>query len=329
MLAAFLWPVVAAADHAVASTTVDADDHAVAAPPVAAASVSTVAASVPAHAPATWIAARDGTPFRVRFEPGHRLFVGVAVHADAGEAGRDFAAAVNMGLSLRAPIPDGDWDLYWKRDHDIAHLFVRPTSTGAPRIQGRLYRGTFIRRSRSGALTIPTTPPLRLGVPFDIGLRIELGRLDGVAWPARGDAGLVVGVVRGDVLGDFWRSSQPGRWIALGVGARYGVGIARDPAGTLNLDHQIAPMTALTLAARTESTNGLFVASIDIEAVHRWSSTRGWEQTARAEIETEIIPLAINDRPVSLFARAGAGMGGGVDADLRALVGLRIVAPLR
>ena len=138
--------------------------------------------------PPTWIATKDGLPFRVRFDPDHRLFVGVFADLRSRDGGGTPTPGVEMGLLLRSPTPDADWEVFWKRQHEIAHLAFRPAGAGAPGIavEGRLYRGTFIRQSRNGSLTIPTAPPIRFPVPFDIGVLIELGRLDGVAWPQPG-----------------------------------------------------------------------------------------------------------------------------------------------
>lgn len=282
--------------------------------------------------PPTWIATKDGLPFRVRFDTDHRLFVGVFANLRSRDGGGTPTPGFEMGLLLRSPTPDADWEVFWKRQHEIAHLAFRPTGAGTPGIavEGRLYRGTFIRQSPNGSLTIPTAPPIRFPVPFDIGVLIELGRLDGVAWPQPAGPGLVAGVVRGDVLADFWRSHKHGRWLAVGVGARYDLALDRDAAGALRQDHRVAPMTALTVTAHTRSTDGLRAGFIDAGGAYRWSSVRGWEQDWRAEAEAEIIPLAINDRPLSLFVHASAEVGGGTDgADLRTLVGVRFAAPLR
>ena len=83
-----------------------------------------------------WIATRDGRPFRVRFDPGHRLFVAVLADARGRGTGVDLGLAFGLGLSLRAPRPDGDWAVFWKRDHEIAHLTIRPGVTGAPTFRG-------------------------------------------------------------------------------------------------------------------------------------------------------------------------------------------------
>ena len=281
--------------------------------------------------PPAWITTKNGAPFRVRFDPSHRLFVGAFADLRTRDGGGMPAPGLELGLFLRST-PDTDWEVFWKSQHEIAHLAFRSASGGAPGItvDGRLYRGTFIRQSRNGSLTIPTTPPIRFPVPFDIGVLIELGRLDGVAWPEPGGRGLVAGVVRGDVLADFWRSRRPGRWLAVGVGARYDLGLERDPAGALREDHRIAPMTALTIAAHTRTRDGLFAGFVDADGAYRWSSVRGWEPSLRAEAEAEITWLAINDRPLSMFVHTSAETGGDTTRpDLRALLGIRFAAPLR
>jgi hypothetical protein len=151
-----------------------------------------------------------------------------------------------------------------------------------------------------------------------------------VAFPPPGGPLLEVGAVRGEVLADFLKSPRPGRWITLGLGGRYDLGLGRDPDGALVSDHQVAPMTALAAAARTESEDGLLVAAARIEGLHRWSSVRGWEQALRAEGEIEVVPLAVNDRPLSLVLYTAADAGGGrKGVALSALLGVRIAEPLR
>jgi hypothetical protein len=271
-----------------------------------------------APAPPVWITGADGVPYRVRFDPGQRLILG------AGTDG--VAPVVDLALRLRSPQPAPGWDVRWKRDHELLQVRV-----GRERLDGALYRGHFLRQSREGTLTLPLSPPVALALPFDVGLRTEVGQLAGrLGIPRPGRPRLQVGVVHGEALADFWRSPRPGRWLALGAGAGYDVGLARGATGALTPDHLVTPMTALSLAVHGEQRDGLLAGGLRGEAAHRWSSIRGWEPSWRAEADAETTPLAVNDRPLSVFALAAVeGAGGSPAPEARLFVGLRLSEPLR
>jgi hypothetical protein len=280
------------------------------------------AAEEAAAAPPIWITGADGVRYRVRFDPGQRLVVGAGAYSTAAGT----APALELGLRLRSQPPAPGWNVYWKRDHELVQLRLAPA-----RIDGALYRGLFLRKSREGTLTLPLSPPVALPLPFDVGLRTELGQLEGpLAIPGPGAPRLRAGVVHGEVLADFWRSPQHGRWLAAGVGARYDVGLGRDAAGALAPDHLVTPMTALSLAVHGEQQDGLLAGGLRAEGAYRWSIVRGWEQTFRAEAEGEATLLAINDRPVSLYAAGVVERAGGLPApEVRFFVGVRVSEPLR
>jgi hypothetical protein len=89
-------------------------------------------------------------------------------------------------------------------------------------------------------------------------------------------------------------------------------------------------MSALSLAAHGQRADGLLAGGARVEAAQRWSSARGWERAYRLEGEVEAIPIALNDRPVSIFAAGAADAGGGLARpDLRFVVGVRVAEPLR
>jgi hypothetical protein len=216
--------------------------------------------------------------------------------------------------------------VYWKRDHELLQVRLAPA-----RIDGALYRGLYLRHSREGTLTLPLSPPIALPLPFDIGLRTEVGQLAGPLWiPSAGAPRLRVGVVHGDALADFWRSPQHGRWLAAGVGARYDVNLGRDAAGALAPDHLVAPMTALAVSMHGEQRDGLLAGGLRAEAAYRRSSVRGWEPSWRADADGEATPVAINDRPLSVYAAAFVeGAGALPRPEAQVFVGLRLSEPLR
>ena len=279
-----------------------------------------------------WITDENGHRFRVRFDPGERLIVATGVETSASDLGAP-GFAVEVGLLLRDDRPAPGWDVHWKRNHEIVHLRLRPAAgTGGAAVDGALYRGIFLRQSREGTLTLPVSPPVALSLPFDVGVLVEVGHVHGALWPQAGDAshGAVdAGVFHGEVLADFWRSRQPGCWLTLGVGGRYEVGLRRDEAGALLRDHRVSPMSTLALAFHGERADGLAAGGVRAEAGHRWSSVRGWERATRVDADVEVTPLAVNDRPLALFAIATADTGPDLPRpELRVMAGVRISQPL-
>jgi hypothetical protein len=285
-------------------------------------------------APPIWITDAHGQRFRVRFDPGERLILGAGAETIAGDLGGLRAApgfAVEMGLLLRGERPAPGWDVQWKRNHELAHFRLHPMAgTGGAAVDGALYRGIFLRQSREGTLTLPMTPPVALPLPFDIGVLAEIGHVHGALAPEAGGPPTDVGIFHGEVLADFWRSRQPGRWFTVGVGGRYEVGLSRDAAGELARDHRVSPMSTLAVALHSERADGLAAGGLRAEASHRWSSARGWERAYRVDADAEVTPLAANDRPVALFAIASAQSSPDLPRpELRVLAGLRFSQPLR
>jgi len=288
----------------------------------------------PAEPPPVWITNAAGERFRVRFDPGERLILAAGVETVAGDVGGLAASpgfAVECGLLLRGERPAPGWDVYCKRNHEIARLRLHPAAgAGGAAVDGALYRGIFLRQSREGTRTRPMTPPLALSLPFDIGVLVEVGHLHGALWPEAGGPPVDAGIFHGEVLADFWRSRQPGRWLTIGVGGRYEVGMQRDPAEALHLDHRVSPMTTVAVALHSERADGLAAAGLRAEASHRWSSIRGWERAYRVDADAELTPLAANDQPVALFAVATADTAPDLPRpELRVMAGVRFSHPLR
>src|SRR5205823_1115415 len=105
--------------------------------------------------PPVWIARPDGRRLRVRFDPGQRLIVGAGADRARGGA----APALELGLRLRANSPLPDRDVHWNRDHELLQIRLAPA-----RIDGALYRGLYLRWSREGTLTLPSSPPVALSL---------------------------------------------------------------------------------------------------------------------------------------------------------------------
>jgi len=290
-------------------------------------------ADVAGEAPPVWIVGADGGRFRVRFDPGERLILAAGAEARAGELSaldRTPGFAVEIGLLLRGERPAPGWDVHWKRNHELVHLRLHPTGGAAgAALEGALYRGVFLRQSREGTLTLPLTPPIALSLPFDVGVLVEVGHLHGALSPEAGGPPLDAGVFHGEVLADFWRSRQPGRWFTLGLGGRYEVGLQRDGAGALAIDHRVSPMTTVAVALHGERADGLAAGGVRAEASHRWSSARGWERAYRVDADAEWTPLAANDRPIALFALVTGDTAPDLPRpELRVMAGVRFSQPL-
>jgi hypothetical protein len=270
-----------------------------------------------------WVVDAQGRRFRALFDPGHRLFAG------AGALGG--AVAAEVGLALRAPPPAPTDEVFWKRDHRVAQLRLRRESDH-PSVEGTLYHGIYLRHSREGALTIPTTPPLRLTLPFDVGVRVELGRIaGGLPVSSTGDA-LEAGLIRGEALADLLRSERPGRWLAVGAVGYYEVRVERREPAALWRDHRVMPLTGACASLRGESARGLVSGELRGEWGRAWSSQRGWQPALQLQAEVEVTPLALNDLPLSVVV-SGAVERGAHTPDgsprFRTFAGLRLGAPLR
>jgi hypothetical protein len=281
--------------------------------------------------PPVWITDAQGRRFRVRFDPGERLFAGAGALGLAATGSARFEASAEIGLSLRAAPPPPEAPVFWKRDHELGHLRLRRGDEGVA-LDGRLYQAILLRHSREGSLTIPTTPPLRLTLPFDVGVRVELGRLSGTIPLSAAGTALEAGVVRGEALADFLRSEHPGRWLAVGAVGYYDVRLQRGTAGPLDRDHRVMPLTAGCFWLHGESARGLVNGGVHAEWGRAWSSQRGWGQALRVEAEVEVTPVAVNDLPVSLVLSAMMESGRNTpddEARFRTFAGVRLGAPLQ
>jgi len=280
--------------------------------------------------PPVWLTDAQGRRFRVRFDPGERLFAGAGALGVAAGGSPRFEPAVEVCLALRAPPPPVDAEVFWKRDHQLAHLRLRRGGDGLA-VDGALYHGVLLRHSREGSLTIPTSPPLRLTLPFDVGVKVELGRLAGSFPLASTGAALEAGVVRGEALADFLRSEHPGRWLAVGAVGYYDVRLERQAQGSLGRDHRVMPLTAGCVWLHGESARGLVTGGVRAELGRAWSSQRGWGQAFRAEGEVEVTPVAVNDLPLSLVLAAMVEAGHHTpdgNARFRTFAGVRLGAPI-
>lgn len=241
----------------------------------------------------------DGPPSATCFDPGHRLYL---------SGGTD---GLGWGIQLRNLGRTDEPDTTWRSEHGL----LRGSTTGS-RYRGALYEGRFMRHSRQGYLLLPGSPPRRLSVPFDVGLETAVARVSGL----NHDPLARVNVVRGALLADFSRSDSFRYRAAIGPVARWD--IVADRTKKAATEQAIAPFTVGYASFYLESKNGLTLASLSGEAGYATiAASRLWRRQLAAEISFERVLVALNDRPLSLYALGRYEQPGD---GLRAEVGVRL-----
>lgn len=259
-----------------------------------------------------------GHRYRVRFDPASRFTLtgaGTVIHD--GEGGALFAFEAGLFCSYRriSSFGTGEGKVTWQVDHvfpsGTVRPFVRP-ARGVPSLDATLYRVTLLRHSEDPSIVLPFSPPLTVGFPFDVGLDIELGHVAvpvvAVALPGfeSKEPWLHLSVVRSSFTLDPWRSGQPGRSLALGVGVRYDVDIYGAPTlGKPRYIHRVAPLTSGSVRFRYQTDDGLLALDTFAEAAPHWTSENRWSFLANASVRLDRTLIAINDRPIGAFAEVG------------------------
>jgi hypothetical protein len=242
-----------------------------------------------------------GRRLRVRFDPGRRLRLGVA-HAPAIE-GDDFDAQrwqLDGGLAWRHVVDFEDEGIRWKLEHQVLDSAVAFAGDGTT-IDGELYALRFLRWSDDGSITLPTTPPRRIGFPFGIGFEAGVGRVDlqrGDGW--RGE----IGVARGALLLDLLPRREHGGFLTIGVGPRYDLRLAANDAatGAQRAEHLVAPFSQPELTWRQESSDGHHAFEAAARGGYVWTSSAAAGAQVATYARYEVLALAVNDMPVTLGA---------------------------
>ncbi|HEY5933515.1 MAG TPA: hypothetical protein VIU61_02710 [Kofleriaceae bacterium] len=244
----------------------------------------TLGVTRPAHAEVCTGITRSGGRFATCFDLGNRASL------TAGSNG------VGLGVDLRHVIRFVDEpDLIWKLEHtlvDAHHAGYEDRFTGV------LYRGRFMRHARDGHLVIPLGTPKKIFLPFDIGASTDVGTL---TWRP-GDPTLTLGLVKVAALVDLARSRGFRRRLAFGAVARWDMTMEREPLKIT--DHIVAPFSMAIMNLRAESSNGLYVGDVRVEAGTAWRNSIGWKPEAQLEATVERIVLAVNDRPIAMMLGA-------------------------
>jgi hypothetical protein len=237
-----------------------------------------------------------GRPFRTCFDPGRGL------ELYTGGSARSLGGGLDAGLGLRLR---GERDSKSKAGTSwlLAHRLLAFDARWAPaerHLGLTAYEGIARRHVDEGSLLLPTTPPIRLPFPFDLGL---YGRAAQYERRVEDGPGWTLETARLAVLLDPLRSSS-GRF-HLGFGPSLAHLLRHDGS---ELHHELTPLTALQVVVSAESEDGLWV--------FRASGHAGWTFDpgafpsgatfrARGELMLERVLVALNDQPVSLQLKAG------------------------
>jgi hypothetical protein len=254
--------------------------------------------------------------FAVCFDPGNRLEISLGGAGGAREpfagGALDLAAAVRWRRDVRTRAGA----LEWLADQTLGEARVLLTGPDgeARAVEGLAWRGTFVRRRSSPFVLVPGPRPLRLPFPFDVGLRVEVG---GVSWDAARSGDYRLAPIRSALLLDLARHGRLRR-LAFGPEVSWGVRI-REGEETI---HEIVPFTAGVLDLRAESGDGLHAVALTFRGGSALALPGGGEGFLEGSLTLERVVLAVNDRPIALYA-SGAVRGGASGRGVEGSVGLR------
>jgi hypothetical protein len=287
---------------------------------VAAACLLTSLTTSPVGAQEGYQTSPEGRSFRVRFDPESRIRLGFGDALGLGGA-RDGAVAqapeVTAGVAYRQieSAGVGKDRIVWQVDHRFVSGWIHPlrrASQRLPAFDATLYAVTALRHDELPSIVLPSSPPVSVPFPFDVGFEAQLGQVDvpeRLPVAAADGARLPVvhiGVMHAAMILDPWRSGAVGRSFEIAFGARYDI----DTYGAPSLQeprvlHRIAPMTATSLRFRTQTDDGLLLVDCRGEAVPHWTSESIWKVAAAGSARLERIVLAVNDEPIAAVLEGG------------------------
>jgi hypothetical protein len=242
---------------------------------------------------------RHGT-FAICFDLGNRL------RLDASTAG------IGGAIELRHRVVI-DRDVSWRIEHQMAEVEV---ALDSGQLGGALYRGRYLRHARDGHVVLPLGLPRKVFLPFDLGAEAEVGHL---RWLDADHVELVV--IRSAALFELSRADDFGHRAALALVSRWN--LLADPHDRAISEHQVAPFSLAAFDLYGESRSGLTRAGLHVEGGALWSTTDHWRRALGGDAIVERVIVALNDRPLSLFATARYDL----DDGLSAVAGVRF-APL-
>jgi hypothetical protein len=254
-----------------------------------------------------WQTSPEGHRFRVGFDPGSRVWIGAAGSVARGTtslATGGLEISAGIGIRNRSSTGEGKDRVSWENDHRILPGWVRPVPgpDGLPAYDAALYTVSMRRHDLSPSVVVPTSPPVGIPFPFDVGLEADVGRFTSLVYPGLETAR--IGVARGAFLLDPWRNGSPGHGLAFGVGARYDIDT---PIGGSHgpVIHRIAPMTAAAVRFRYQTPDGITVVDLRADAVPHYSSEGTWRFLALSSLHVERALIALNDQPIAAVLDGG------------------------
>ncbi len=309
---------------------------------IAAATLSTSLSSSPVQAQEGYQTSPEGHVFRVRFDPESRIRLGFGDALGLGGA-RDGAASqapeVTGGIAYRqiAARGEGREKIVWQIDHRFVSGWIHPFRRASQPLRAfdaAVYTVTALRHDELPSIVLPSSPPVSLAFPFDVGFEAQLGQASvPERLPVASASGARVPVVRVGVMHaamilDPWRSGVVGRSFEIGVGARYDIDMYGAPSlQAPKVLHRVAPMTAASLRLRTQSGDGLWLGDCRGEVVPHWTSEGIWRVAGSAAARVERIVLALNDAPIAAVLEGGYRLSPrtrdvGLTHDVRVSLGL-------
>ncbi|GEM_PF-2894666 len=248
-----------------------------------------------------------GRRMRVAFDPGNRFRVHAGWH---GSVGRDFAEvenALELGFGVQlASECEGHEAQCWKLSHDVLETQVRPGGAGGRHVAltSTLIRGRYVRFARHPSVTLPTSPPLTLPIPFHIGGQFSVGGAQ--LFPQLDASNVSLEVFRGDLLLEFLRRPTRHRSLILGIGFRYVLDLAGD-GSSVRTGHTLAPFTAMSAEFHMESGDGLNLLEISADFAPMWRDMGGWQNWYSVGLQLERVVAAVNDLPIRGFVAGRYG----------------------
>ena len=256
----------------------------------------------------------DTSTFRVEFDPGNRLRVGLGVSSETlrrGEAESAFFFGYQHSRR-RGEFDEGD---FWKLATTLVDGRLRWCAGRAPQLEAVAVEGVYISYSDDPHLTLPTVPPKRMWFPFNPGVQVaalDFRFIDAESWR--------LSVIETGLVLDVSRSARTGTLAWFGVAGSYGV----QQTPRADIAHLMAPMTLGTLGFSQDWRGALYRVSGALTYGPSWSTEGGWSGRGNARLRAAATLLAINDRPLSVFAQAD-WLRNREDTDsLAALLGLEL-----
>ena len=284
----------------------------------------------------------EGHAFRVRFDPESRIRLGLGESLGLGGA-RSGAVAqqpeITAGIAYRQLESKGVGKdrITWQVDHRFVSGWIHPVRRASQPLRAfdaTLYSVEALRHDELPSIVLPSSPPMSVAFPFDVGFETQLGQ---VSVPERlpvtsADGGRLplvrIGVSHAAMVLDPWRSGVIGRSFEFAIGARYDLDVRGGPSlQTPKVLHRVAPMTATSLRFRTQSDDGLLLIDCRAEVVPHWTSESIWRVAAAGSARIERIVLALNDEPIAVMLEGGyrlspATRDVGLTHDVRVSLGL-------